>query len=164
MRCEQASWNRAVKTLGVGVSQMWYSNVPPSTSQCDTDLVWNADSGATSHMTPHHHWLHNYTPDHIPITLANNTVVYSAGVGSVVFHPKLKGEIVRAVKCTHVLHVSDLHNNLLSIHYLTHHAGFVVSINSTQMTSVRPPGLTLFVVTITGNNVAFLDGVTESVT
>ena len=73
------------------------TSVPPSTSQRDADLVWNADSGATSHMTPHRHWLHNYTPHHIPITLANNNVVYFAGVGSVVFHPKLKGKVARGL-------------------------------------------------------------------
>ena len=111
-----------------------------------------------------HHWLCNYTPHHIPITLANNTVVYSAGVGSVVFHSKLKGEVTRAVEFTHVLHVPDLYNNLLSVFYLTHHTSFVVSINSTYMTFARPSGPTLFVATIINNNVAFLDGVTESVT
>ena len=115
-------------------------------------------------MTPHHHWLHNYTPHHIPITLANNTVVYSAGVGSVVFHSKIKGEVTRAVEFTHVLHVPDLHNNLLSVLYLTRHASFVVSINSTHVAFACPLGLTFFVATITGNNAVFLDGVTESVT
>ena len=115
-------------------------------------------------MTPHQHWLHNYTLHHIPITLANNTVVYSASVGSVVFHPKLKREVARVVEFTRVLHVPDLHNNFLSVLYLTCHAGFVVSINSTHMTFAHPPGPTLFVATITSNNVAFLDGVTESVT
>ena len=114
-------------------------------------------------MTPHHHWLHNYTPHRIPITLANNTVVYSAGVGSIVFHPKLKREVTRAVKFTCVLHVPDLHNNLLSVRYLTCHAGFVVSINSTHMTFACSAGPTLFVATMTGNNAAFLDGVTERV-
>ena len=94
----------------------------------------------------------------IPITLVHNTVVYSADVGSVVFHPELKGEVARAVEFTHVLHVPDLHNTLLSVLYLTHHAGFVVSINSTHITFALPPDLTLFVVIITGNNAAFLDG------
>ena len=77
-------------------------------TQYDADLVWNTDLGATSHMTPHHNWLCNYTSHHIPITLVNNTVVYSAGVGSVVFHPKLKGEVARVVEFTHVLHVQWL--------------------------------------------------------
>ena len=115
-------------------------------------------------MTPHCHWLHNYTPHCIPITLVNNTAIYSAGVRSVVFYSKLKGEVTRAVGSTCVLHVPDLHNNLLSVLYLTCYASFIVSINSTHMTFACPPGLTLFVATITGNNMVFLDGVTESVT
>jgi hypothetical protein len=53
---------------------------------------WNADTGATSHMTPHHHWLIDYKPHEVPIKLADNTIVYSAGVGSVVFDPIIKGK------------------------------------------------------------------------
>ena len=58
----------------------------------DADHDWNTDSGATSHMTPHCHWLHNYTPKHVAIKLTDNTVVYSAGVGSVVFNPVIDGK------------------------------------------------------------------------
>ena len=32
---------------------------------------WLADTGATSHMTPHRHWVHNYTPLRIPISEAS---------------------------------------------------------------------------------------------
>ena len=53
--------------------------------QLDADVHLNADTGATAHMTPHHHWVRNYTPKCIPVKLADNKVVYSAGVGSVVF-------------------------------------------------------------------------------
>jgi hypothetical protein len=48
--------------------------------QLDADVDWNADSGVTSHKTPHHHWLRNYTPKHVPIKLADHTVIYSAGI------------------------------------------------------------------------------------
>ena len=61
------------------------------------------------------------------------------------------------------MYVPDLHKNLLSVLYLTHHSDFVVSINSTHMTFAYPPGPPLFVTTITSNNAAFLDGVTEPV-
>ena len=64
---------------------------PFSPLQLNADYDWNADLGATSHMTPHHHWLRNYTPKRIPIKLADNTIVYSAGVGSVVFKPLIDG-------------------------------------------------------------------------
>jgi len=59
-------------------------------------------------MTPHRHWLHKYTPHHMPIKLADNTVVYSAGVGSVVFNPVIEGWSTRGVEFTRVLHVPDL--------------------------------------------------------
>ena len=59
--------------------------------QLDADIDWNADMNATSHMMPHGQWLHNYTSKCIPIKLTDNTVVYSAGVRLVVFHPNLKG-------------------------------------------------------------------------
>ena len=59
--------------------------------QLDADVHWNADTGATAHMTPHHHWMRNYTPKCVPVKLADNKVVYSAGVGSVVFVPVIGG-------------------------------------------------------------------------
>jgi hypothetical protein len=36
---------------------------------------WNADTGATSIMTPHH-WMHNYTPKRVPVKLADETIRY----------------------------------------------------------------------------------------
>ena len=101
--------------------------------QLNADVDWNANMGATSHMMPHHHWLHNYTPKCIPIKLADNTVIYSAGVGSVVFHPNLEGMRGRVVDFSNVLHVPHLHNNLLAVLYLTHCSSFVVHINATHM-------------------------------
>jgi hypothetical protein len=74
--------------------------------QLDADFHWLADTGATSHMTPHRHWFKSYSSHHIPICLADNLVVYSSGVGSVVFQPIVKGKTARAVKFTRVLHVS----------------------------------------------------------
>ena len=38
---------------------------------------WLADTGATSHMTPHRHWVPNYSPLRIPIRLADNTIALS---------------------------------------------------------------------------------------
>ncbi|KAJ8583102.1 hypothetical protein M405DRAFT_918982, partial [Rhizopogon salebrosus TDB-379] len=55
---------------------------------------------------------------------ADNNIVYSAGVGTVVFSPVVDGKTVRAVEFTRVLHVPDLRNNLLSVLYLTHNIGF----------------------------------------
>jgi hypothetical protein len=43
--------------------------------------------GASSHMTPHYHWLQDYTTMQVPIKLADHSIIYSAGVGTVVFVP-----------------------------------------------------------------------------
>ena len=92
------------------------STSPPSKSSSHS-LVWNADTGAMSHMTPHRSWVRNYTPLRVPIRLADDTIVYSEGVGSVVFKPVLGGKDARAVKFSRVLHVPLLQNNLLSVLY-----------------------------------------------
>ena len=199
---------------------------------------WNTDSGATSHMTPHRHWMHNYTPLHVPICLENDLIVYSAvgntmgypgvfqgnlhpylliplpvnpwvfwskqvqkhdfwirnegditdlnksaishsvliqklcfwtrlkadrsgfhdpypyprlpvpmtrtgsktrgisysaGIGSVIFNPTIKGEKMCSVEFTRVLDVPDLKSNLLSILYLTCHKQFTIHINSDEV-------------------------------
>ena len=56
------------------------SPIPPS-------FDWLAETRATSHMTPHCHWVQNYLPLRIPIRLADNSIVYLSGVGTVVFNP-----------------------------------------------------------------------------
>ena len=128
--------------------------------QLDACVDWNADTGATSHMTPHRHWLRNYVPRRIPIKLADNNIVYSAGEGTVVFNPIVNGVQVRPVEFSRVLHVPDLRNNLLSVLFLTRHKGFTVTINVSRMSFERPTGSPLFVASIGHSNAAFLDGET----
>ena len=43
-------------------------------------------------MTLHHHWLWNYILKHVPIKLTDNTIVYSAEIGSVVFESVIDGK------------------------------------------------------------------------
>ncbi|KAI0349852.1 hypothetical protein OH77DRAFT_1414123, partial [Trametes cingulata] len=70
---------------------------------------WNTDTGASAHMTPHCHWFRSYSPHVIPIRLANSHIVYSAGLGSVVFQPAEKeGAVLPAVVLHDVLHVPAL--------------------------------------------------------
>ena len=127
----------------------------------NADHDWNADLGATSHMTPHHHWLCNYIPKHVTIKLADNTIVYSAGVGSVVYNPVIDGKRGQAIEFSNVLHVLELWNNLLAVLYLTYHSSFVVHINATHMTFSHGSGPPLFIASINSHNAAFLDGTTE---
>ena len=112
-------------------------------------------------MTPHAHWIRNYRPFQTPICLANNLIVYSAGIGSVVFVPVIGGKERRAVEFTRVLHVPDLRTNLLSILYLTCHKQFTVIIDAHKM-RFRCNGTVLFSAQINENNAAFLDSATDA--
>ncbi|KZS86476.1 hypothetical protein SISNIDRAFT_388448, partial [Sistotremastrum niveocremeum HHB9708] len=60
---------------------------PTNPLKLNASSVWIADTGATSHMTPHRHWFHNYQPYVTPIRLADGSIVYSAGIGTVQFQP-----------------------------------------------------------------------------
>ncbi|KAF7964777.1 hypothetical protein HWV62_3008 [Athelia sp. TMB] len=67
----------------------------PSAQELKTKF-WNADTGATAHMTPHRHWLSNYRPFRIPVELADKEgtgkrLVYSAGIGTCTFTPTING-------------------------------------------------------------------------
>ncbi|EKM73418.1 hypothetical protein AGABI1DRAFT_134809 [Agaricus bisporus var. burnettii JB137-S8] len=110
-------------------------------------------------MTPHRHWFKSYTSHKIPIRLADNSIVYSSGVGSVVFEPVVNGKVVRAVELTRVLHVPALRSNLLSCLYLARNKGFNITISSHSI-DFKHKGTTLFTATIHSNNSAELDGST----
>src|SRR6266568_2517459 len=91
------------------------SSIPPN-------FDWLADIGATSHMTPHRHWVQNYSLLCILIKLADNSIVYSSGEGTVVFNPVIMdGKASQPVEFNRVLHVPSLQNNLLSCLYLAQH-------------------------------------------
>jgi hypothetical protein len=73
------------------------------------DAHWIADTGATSHMTPHRLWFTSYRPHVVLIRVANDAVVYSASVGDVVLTPT--NASLRPCRLSRVLHVPDLQNN-----------------------------------------------------
>ena len=129
----------------------------PITNKANYD--WNADSGATSHMTPHKHWLRDYKPLHIPIKLADNTIIYSAGVGSILFRPLINGQETQSLLFSRVLHVPQLKSNLLSVLFLTKFRGYKVHIDSHHL-KFSQYGRLLFTASITSLNAAFLDGTT----
>ncbi|TFK17033.1 hypothetical protein FA15DRAFT_629084, partial [Coprinopsis marcescibilis] len=118
------------------------------------------NTGATAHMTPHGHWLRDYKPLRIPVCLADHSIVYTAGVRSMVFEPVLGGKkVARAVELTRVLHVPDLRSNLLSCLYLTRSKGYTITITSSSFCFSRSEGL-LFTASITSSFSAVLDGTT----
>jgi transposase InsO family protein len=120
---------------------------------------WNTDTGATSHMTPHRKWIRNYTPYKVPIRLADSRIIYSEGVGTVVFRPIINGQISRDVELSRVLHVPALQNNLLAVLYLTRFKGFTVHISSHSIEFTRND-TTLFTASINSEGIGYLNGST----
>ncbi|KAJ3501259.1 hypothetical protein NMY22_g18988 [Coprinellus aureogranulatus] len=111
-------------------------------------------------MTPHRHWIRNYRPHRVAVELADGSVIYSAGVGTVVIDPVMDGKGTASVELTRVLHVPQLHCNLLSCLFLTRCCGFNILIDSTFMHFKRS-GMTLFRARITSSNAAFVEGTTQ---
>ena len=107
-------------------------------------------------MTPHRHWFTKYSPNHTPIRLANNQVIYSVGMGTVCFQPTLGGKPGQLLEFERVLHVPDLRNNLLSVLYLTRSKSYVVSIYHDKTFFNRHKTL-LFTANITSHNAAILN-------
>jgi hypothetical protein len=95
------------------------------------DAHWIADTGATSHMSPRRFWFTKLEPLAIPMHIANNHVVYSKGVGSVVLEPADK--LLHPVLLSCVLYVPALQNNLLSILHLVANHHFCIEIKDKEM-------------------------------
>jgi hypothetical protein len=95
------------------------------------DAHWIADTGATSHMTPHRSWFTSYCPHVVPIRVANDAIVYSAGVGDVILMPT--NASLRPCRLSRVLHVPELQNNLFAVLHLTSHHKFRVVIEGSQL-------------------------------
>lgn len=133
------------------------ASISPSASTPFLSTDWNTDTGATAHMTPHRHWFASYTPLRVPIRLADESIVYSAGVGSVYFVPIVSGLKRRAIELKRVLHVPDLRNNLLSVFHLTTREGYIVTVNKNRV-FFRHEGALMFTATINEGNTGLLDG------
>jgi gag-polypeptide of LTR copia-type/GAG-pre-integrase domain/Integrase core domain len=124
-----------------------------------SDDTWTADTGATSHMSPHRHWFAKYEPLSIPIRLADGNIVYSAGVGSVRFQPVYKSHKKRLLEFQRVLHVPKLSSNLLSVLYLSKSKGYRV-IAQHDFMKFYHSGKLLFSASVDDHRIAKLDGYT----
>ena len=128
-------------------------------SPSDNLIRWNADTGATSSMTPHRALFHDYKPHKRSIHLANGSTIYSEGIGSILFIPLINGTKSRPVLFSEVLHVPSLSNNLLSVLSIVSRRNIVVTIqNRSMLFSLNNE--TLFEAEITPHNAAFLLGET----
>ena len=131
-------------------------------SQASTDASsptssnWTVDTGASRHMTPHRSWFHVYAPYVVPIRLADNSVIYSAGVGSVVF--RSEGEDSQDIEFHDVLHVPRLRNNLFSPFHLTRQKGFTMTASGAQTVFEHQLLCLKFTATVTEDNTGYLNG------
>jgi transposase InsO family protein len=105
------------------------------THDTHADAYWIADLGATSHMSTQRHWFKTFEPHVVPIRVANNAIVYSEGIGSIVM--ELLDESLDPVCLSRVLYVPALQNNLFAVlHLVTSHC-FCVVIEGTVMEFLR---------------------------
>jgi hypothetical protein len=88
-------------------------------------------------MTFNRHWMRNLRPHRVQIRLADGSVVYSEGVGSVRFNPVVNGQEMAPLEFTDVLYVPALCTNLFSVLYLTLHRRFTVSFERDTMHFIR---------------------------
>ena len=109
-------------------------------------------------MTPHRHWFKEYKPFVVPIRLADGKVIHSAGIGSVLFSPLVRGCKGPEVEFTRVLHVPHLNSNLLSVLYLTCHKRFRVTIVNDTVYFNRNRELYFTATVPASSNLAILDG------
>jgi hypothetical protein len=105
------------------------------THDTHTDAHWIADSGATSHMSTQCQWFKTFEPHVVPIRIANNTIVYSKGIGSIVMEPL--DESMDPVCLSRVLYVPALQNNLFAVLHLVTSHRFQVKIEGTEMLFLR---------------------------
>lgn len=136
------------------------ASLRPSTFPDALTDAWNADTGATSHMTPRRDVFINYKPSSVLIRVANGAIVRAAGIGTVKFAPvKDDGVKLRSVRLSNVLHVPSLNQSLLSVLTLTIKHRFWVVIESKTMDFIQD-GVLRFQATVGANHVALLSGST----
>ena len=122
--------------------------------------AWNADTGATSHMTPHREWFHTYSPCSVPIRVANGQVVFAAGRGTVEFTPVKGTRNLHPVVFFEVLHVPALNQNLLSVLTITSKHGFDVWFQSNNTVDFIKDSVPRFHASVGADRVALLCGTT----
>ena len=101
--------------------------------------------------------MRNLKPHRVQIRLADGSVVYSEGVGSVRFNPVVNGQEMAPLEFTNVLYVPALCSNLFSVLYLTLHRHFTVCIEQDTMYFIRDNKIA-FQAKTGASNSAFLVG------
>ena len=91
-----------------------------SVIQSQSHSSWNADTGASAHMTSNCHCMCHMTPYCIPVRLADGSVLYSEGIGSVRFIPEVNGCQMAPLEFSNVLrNTSHLYSLIFSLSYIS---------------------------------------------
>src|SRR5271156_2729789 len=154
-KANAAAENNSTPTESAGAASVRQSNSPSSLPD-----AWNADTGATSHishMTPRREWFKSYIACSVPIRVANGQVVYASGRGTVEFTPVKDSRKMRSVVFSNVLHVPALNQNLLSVLTLTCDHAFDVRIHSRTMEFIKD-SIPCFYASVGADRVALLAG------
>ena len=121
---------------------------------------WNADSGATIHMSPRLEWFKTYEPNDTPVRVASSSIIRAAGIGDIEFAPVIDGVVLPVVVLRNVLHVPELNQNLFSVlSVVARGEDYSVSIKTGKMTFLYKDEPYLNAI-INSSNVAFLEGET----
>jgi hypothetical protein len=157
-RAAAASPSSTIPSDGAKVTELAASASVRLAGSPDThaDAHWIQYTGATSHMSPRCSWFTKLEPLAIPIRVANDHVVYSEGMGSVVLG--LADKSLRPVLLSRVLYVPALQNNLLSVLHLVANHHFCIEIEGKEMVFMQN-GKRRFTATIR-NNTAWLNALT----
>ena len=111
-------------------------------------------------MTPHREWIRNMVPCKIPVSLANDHIVWATGKGQVLFNPVIYGARSESVLFDNVLYVPALQNNLFSILHVVKNSKVRVVIEGNNL-EFSKGGKTILMATI-HSNMGLLDGTTLS--
>ena len=118
---------------------------------------WNVNIGTSAYMTFNCHWMHNLKSHYILIRLADGSMIYSKGVGTMQFNPVLGGKEMVPLDFINMLYVPSLSSNLLSGLYLTMDHYFNVLIQGDTMHFIKD-NQTMFRAQVKHSNAAFLVG------
>ena len=101
-----------------------------SPSGVHSALMWLVASGASSSMTPRKDLFVSYSPRREKVQLADDSAVYTSGVGDVECMPVSASE---PIVLRRVLHVPDLGASLLNPNRLARHEGYTVTTEGTMI-------------------------------
>ena len=102
-------------------------------SPASADTHWVADTGASCHMTSHREWLTGFSESEVIVELADGSVIYGTGRGTISFIPYINGYATRPIVLQNVLYVPSLRNNLFSIFHFTVSTQATAEVSGAQM-------------------------------